>query len=69
MPCKLSDDKKTVLVKRGDRWVKAPGGEHDTQAEALDHLRALEANVMHGRKAGKPVARKPKGGRRPRAKR
>lgn len=69
MPYKLSKDKKTVLVKRGERWEPVPGGEHETPAEARKHLAALKANVKHvGRRAAKPAPRKPKGGRKPKAK-
>ncbi len=42
MPYKLSEDGLTVMKEDGD---EVPGGKHDTHEQALDHLRALEANV------------------------
>ena len=42
MPYKLSDNKLCVLL--SDTGEAVPGGCHDTPAEALAHLKALEAN-------------------------
>ena len=43
MPYKLSEDGKSVMVKRGGKWVLLKA--HVSKAKALAHLRALKANV------------------------
>lgn len=47
MPYKLSEDGKSVLVKRGTHWVTLK--RHADKKKARAHLRALQANVKHGK--------------------
>jgi len=46
MPYKLSENGKSVLVKRGARWVILKT--HPSKTKALAHLQALNRNVRHG---------------------
>jgi hypothetical protein len=39
---------RSVMVKRGDRWVTLKT--HPTREAALAHFRALQANVEHGKR-------------------
>ena len=46
MPYKLSESGKTVLVKRGGKWVALK--RHESKGKARAHLAALNKNVRHG---------------------
>lgn len=55
MPAHLSEDGKTVLDPSGK---PVPGGKHETHAQALAHMQAMNINLR--REEGKPVAPKQK---------